>query len=176
MEWYFWLLIAFGIILAYYVGRRNLFPIPFVDNRVTMVVTTDDPQIWLSRINALAVGGVRPVMMTLGDDLLRAFYRDGFILNCARQEQLEKMGRPNTALVLTRRHPDHEANRIGKNSFAGNFKMWEPDPDLRPAYVCLITSPLLGGLMIGCRRHALRMGGPPSRWHQTEAEAAASRW
>lgn len=179
MNWYYWVGLATALVLAYYVGRRNLFPIPFVDNRVTVVITTDNAKMWLRRIEMLNAGGITPVMMTLGDSLLRAFYRDGFILNCVRPQTLANMGGPTAAIVVTERHPDHAAEHMKRVALAdpGEWvSVWEPDPDLPRAHLCLVTPPYLGPLAIGCRRHAFKMGAPPASWNYARARDAVTIW
>lgn len=168
------LIVSVVLVLGYYIGRRNLFPIPFVDHRMTIVITSNSPVEWMIRIRALNDAGIKPHMMTLGKDLLRAFYPDGLVLNCVRSESLELMGKPSSAVVVTRRDPSREAMNL-KQHLVGEIGVWTPDPDLTSRHLCLVTSSELGSMALGFRQHAFKMGRP-KKWNWERACDAVTRW
>jgi len=151
------LLIPLALALGYYVGRRDLFPIPLVD-RYSVVVPTATPAEWIVTLRALENLGLKPRLLRCTDFALRALYPGGLIVNYTRHDAYQNLGEPTAGIIVVKRRPNLAIQKLAM-TLRNRRVILDPEPELPKGRMAFLRSGDLGKLLVGCRRYALAMGG-----------------
>jgi hypothetical protein len=138
-------------------------PLPFPD-RHYQVFTTPSPEAKAAVIALLGEHGRRPRFRADSDDVERAIFWDGTIVNYTRPALFERLGRPAAGLGLVVDDPVAaalDAVRLlrGRGFEAAMIEGAEPGLP-----IVFVTTDALSGSVIVFRKHVLHMGATPPAW------------
>jgi hypothetical protein len=143
------------------VRERN--PLPFPD-RGYQVFTATSPAAMDALTELLRGHGNAPRFRADSDDIQRAIFWDGTIINHVSPAVLERLGQPAAALGFVVDDPVRgalDAARLlrGRGFDAAVLEGLEPGLP-----ITFVTTDALAGAVLVFRRHQLRMGQRPQRW------------
>jgi hypothetical protein len=159
-------LLALVLLLAAWTGAlatdRNPLPVP---DRHYPVFTTPSSAAKDAVVELLGQQGRKPRFRLDSDEVERAIFWDGTIVNYTHPELFERLGRPAAAIGFVVHDPVAaalDAVRLlqGRGFEAAMIEGAEPGLP-----IVFVTTDALNGSVLVFRKHVIRMGAPqPPRW------------
>lgn len=155
------LVLLLGAWTAALATDRNPLPVP---DRDYSVFTTPSAEAKATIVELLGRHGRTPRYRIDSEDVERAVFWDGTIVNYTRPELFERLGRPAAAMGFVAGDPVAaalDAVRLlrGRGFEAQMIEGAEPGLP-----IVFVTTSALNGSVLVFRKHVLKMGPPPPRW------------
>lgn len=164
-----WVLIVAAVLLATTVAwtaalasDRN--PLPFPD-RNYQVFTATSPEAKAALIELLGQHGSTPRFRMDTDDVERAIFWDGTIINYSRPEMFERVGQPAAAIGLVVRDPAASALNAVRHLRDRGFEAAMIEGAEPGLPIVFVTTDAFNGTALVFRKHVLRMGQRPDAWN-----------
>jgi hypothetical protein len=138
-------------------------PLPFPD-RNYQVFTTPSPEAKSAVIDLFGLFGARPRFRADSENVERAIFWDGTIVNYSQPEMFQRVGEPAAAVGFVVRDPVASAMAAVRHLRDRGFQAAMIEGAEPGLPIVFVTTNALNGTALVFRPHVLRMGQRPAAW------------
>jgi hypothetical protein len=148
-------------------------PLPFPD-RNYQVFTTPSPEAKSAVVELFGMFGARPRFRADTEDVERAIFWDGTIVNYSRPGMFHRVGEPAAAAGFVVRDPAASAMAAVRHPRERGFQAAMIEGAEPGLPIVFVTTDALTGTALVFRPHVLRMGQRPQPWKSAGVAAASA--